>query len=59
MLLAHRLQLNGRWPNIKTSVGECPVFGGQVLTMRIFLLQAYVPNVDVDLTLSRRSWVEG
>ena len=43
MLLAHRLR---RWPNIETALSECPVFGGQVLTMRIFLLQIYVPDVD-------------
>ena len=44
MLLAHRLR---RWPNIETALGECPVFGGQVLAMRIFLLQAiYVSDVD-------------
>ena len=45
MLLAHRLR---RWPNIETALGECPVFGGQVLTMRIFLLQAYLYGPDVD-----------
>ena len=44
MLLAHRLR---RWPNTETALGECPLFGGQVLAMRIFLLQAYIsPNVD-------------
>ena len=36
MLLAHRFW---RWPNIETELGECPVFGGQVLTMCILLLQ--------------------
>ena len=63
MLLAHRLR---RRPNIETALGECPVFGGQVLAMRIFLLQAYIctrrrrsRRANIDLTLSRGSWVEG
>ena len=45
MLLAHSLR---RWPNIETSLGECPAFGGQVLAMRIFSLQAYINVPDVD-----------
>ena len=42
--LAHRFR---RWPNIETALGECPVFGGQVLALRIFCYKPiYVPDVD-------------
>ena len=30
--LAHRLR---RWPNIETALGECPVFAGMVIVIRI------------------------